>query len=66
MYITYIARINPDTACTIVFSNNEWQSLWCYVNKKQCAPLAPPTIKDAVLLLARVDGFERGLFYQLY
>jgi hypothetical protein len=57
MYITYTARINPDAPCTIAFCSNEWQALWCYVNKKQCAPLASPTIKEAVLLLAKVGGF---------
>ena len=57
MYITYIARIKPDAPCTIALSNNEWQALWCYVNKKQCAPFAPPTIKEVVLLIAKVGGF---------
>lgn len=57
MYITYIARIYPDQPCTIAFSNNEWQALWCYVYKKKSIPPAPPTIKDAVLLLAKVGGF---------
>jgi hypothetical protein len=57
MHITYVARINPDAMCTIAFNSNEWQALWCYVNKKQCAPLAPPTIKEVVLLIAKVGGF---------
>ena len=57
MYITYAARNDPDAPCTIILSKNEWQSLWCYVNKKQHPPDSPPTIKAVVLLLAKLGGF---------
>jgi hypothetical protein len=55
--ITYLARTNPDISCEVVLEEYEWQVLYCIANKTKKPPEKAPTIKEAVLLLARVGGF---------
>ena len=60
MNITYIARINPQLPCTMMFDHEEWKVLYCSVNKTQKAPKQPYSIADAVLYLGRLGGPKRA------
>lgn len=57
MYITYLSRILPDLPCTKVFVESEWQALYCYANETPTPPSKPPSLKEAVRLLAKIGGF---------
>jgi hypothetical protein len=38
MNLTYIARINPDLPCTILFDTDEWKILYCATNRTKKPP----------------------------
>jgi hypothetical protein len=57
MFITYAAGTDPNTLCTKILSTDEWEALYCFTNKCANPPIAPPTIKEAVKLLAKFGGF---------
>jgi hypothetical protein len=57
IWITYLSRETPDAPCTLVLDENEWKVLYCLVNKKSSLPKQPPTLKEAVVLIARLGGF---------
>lgn len=55
--ITYEARETPDSPCTVVLKDHEWKALCCMANKVPVPPKTPPTLKEAVLLIAKLGGF---------
>jgi hypothetical protein len=58
--LTYIARINPDLPCTILFEEEEWKILYCAANRTKKAPLKPYTIKQAVDYVGWLGGPKRA------
>lgn len=57
LWITYQARQTPEAPCSIVLEEHEWKALYCMVNKTSIPPDTPPTLKEAVLLIAKLGGF---------
>ena len=57
LFLTYTARINPDQSCSTVLEKYEWESLHCFINKSNKAPSIPPTLKEAVWMIANLGGF---------
>lgn len=57
MYLTYLSRVSPDSECTKVFEKAEWQALYCYVHKTPNPPSKIPTLKNAIMWLAKIGGF---------
>lgn len=57
LYLTYEARMKPEEPCTEVFTEHEWQALYCTVHRVTVAPAEPPTLREAVRLVARLGGF---------
>jgi len=55
-YLTMLGREVPDQPCTIFFKDIEWKALCCFVNKTPMAPDKPPTIRQAVFMVARMGG----------
>jgi hypothetical protein len=55
-YMTMLAREKPDEPCTAVFQDNEWKALHYLVNKTSILPAKPPTIRQAVLMVASKGG----------
>jgi hypothetical protein len=56
-WLTYQARVTPDFSCSIILEKHEWQALYCVVNKTHTPPENPPTLSEAVLLIAKLGGF---------
>jgi hypothetical protein len=58
LYMTYIARIEPDLPCTVVLEEEEWQALFV-IGSARARPLPkePPTVREAVRLIAALGGF---------
>jgi len=57
MHITYLARAAPDLPCTVAFDDDEWRALHCYVHKTSVEPQNPPSLREALLMLAKIGGF---------
>lgn len=57
MHMTYIARENPEAPCTIILDDDEWKALCCCSSEQAIPPSEPPTVKQAVLLIAKLGGF---------
>ncbi len=57
LWLTYEARRNPDLPCDRVLETHEWQSLYCCVHKTSIPPVTPPSLHEAVVLIARLGGF---------
>jgi Transposase DNA-binding/Transposase Tn5 dimerisation domain len=57
LWITYQARQNPQLSCDTVLETHEWQSLYCHFHGFPAPVAEPPSIKQAVLWIARLGGF---------
>ena len=57
LWITYEARTNPDSPCDRILDTYEWQSLYCMTFKTSILPDTPPSLKEAVLWIAKLGGF---------
>ena len=57
MQFTYIARTRPDESCEICLTEEEWKVLCRIANKTKKVPENPPTIYEAVVMIAKLGGF---------
>jgi hypothetical protein len=55
-YLTMLGRETPDTPCTVFLKDVEWKALCCYVNKTPVVPDTPPSIRQAVFMIAAMGG----------
>lgn len=57
-FTTLIARSKPDLPCTALLSDIEWRVLYAKMNRRLAdANTIPPTIKEAVIWIARLGGY---------
>ena len=52
LWLTYEARINSDSPCDTVLETHEWQSLCATIDKTSHPPKTPPSLRDAVRMIA--------------
>lgn len=57
LWLMYQSRATPDIPCSIILEPKEWQALYCVVNRTKEPPVKPPTLYEAIHLLARLGGF---------
>lgn len=57
LWLTYQARVTPDEPCTVALTDKEWQALTAYVAKSPKPAKSPPTLREAVRLIAKLGGF---------
>lgn len=57
LYATMLARTDPDLPCTVVLTQDEWQALYCNIQRVPEPAATPPTLAQAVLWIARLGGF---------
>lgn len=57
MFLVKIARVHPTTAmsCTEFLIEDEWHTAYVIIKKKK--PSKPPTIEEAIRLIAQVGGY---------
>jgi hypothetical protein len=60
MNLTYIARVNPELPCTILFDEEEWKVLYCVANRTKKVPKKPYTIREAVVHIGNLGGPRRA------
>jgi len=57
MLFSYIARTRPDESCETILKEDEWKILYRVANRTRRVPEKPPTIYEAVVMIARLGGF---------
>lgn len=57
LWLTYLARKEPELSCEEVLDRYEWESLYCMTQKKKVIPKKPPTLSQAVRWIAQLGGF---------
>jgi Transposase DNA-binding/Transposase Tn5 dimerisation domain len=57
LWLTYEARAHPEASCVEVLQRAEWQVLHRHVEQAAPAPAEPPTLREAVRMIARLGGF---------
>jgi hypothetical protein len=57
LYATLLARAAPELPCTALLDPDEWQALWCMLQRTPTPPATPPTLRQAVRWIAQLGGF---------
>lgn len=56
-HLTKLGRETPDVPCTVYFEEIEWQALVGFIRKDPIPPLKPPSLREAIHLVASLGGF---------
>lgn len=56
-YLSKQGREEPDAPCTVFFAEEEWQALAAFVNKTSTPPEKPPTLGEAMYMVAKIGGY---------
>jgi hypothetical protein len=56
-HLTMIGRETPDVPCTVFFKDIEWKALCSYVTKSPDVPKQPPSLREAIRMVAGIGGF---------
>jgi hypothetical protein len=56
-HLTKLGRETPHAPCTIYFQEEEWKALVAYINREPIAPEHPPTLGEAIRMVATIGGF---------
>jgi len=56
-HLTKLGRETPDVPCSVFFEEAEWKALYCFVRQDPKPPDQPPTLKEAVRMVAGLGGF---------
>jgi hypothetical protein len=58
LYMTYVARIEPNLPCTAVLEEDEWKALFVVGSRRaEPVPEKAPTVREAVRRVAMLGGF---------
>lgn len=55
-HMTMLGREVPEAPCTVFFKDIEWKALSCYVNKTSVPPGKPPSLHEAIRMIAGIGG----------
>ena len=54
--LTLLGRQDPDAPCTVFFEDTEWKALVAFVTKNTIPPDQPPSLAEAIKMLASLGG----------
>jgi hypothetical protein len=57
LWLTYQARETPEVPCTEILARHEWEALVCVVQGRVELPSEPPSLREAVRMIAQLGGF---------
>jgi hypothetical protein len=57
MHLTKRGRETPDIPCSVFFEEAEWKALICHQQRSPTPPETPPTLGEAMHLVAKLGGF---------
>jgi len=55
-YLTMLGRETPDSSCSAFLKDVEWKALCCYVTKTPAIPNTPPSLRQAIFMIAAMGG----------
>jgi hypothetical protein len=56
-YLTKLGREIPDVPCNVFLEEAQWKALVCFLQKTPTPPAAPPTLRQAIRMVATMGGF---------
>lgn len=56
-HLTKLGRETPEVPCTVFFEEAEWKALYCYIRQDPTPPDKPPTLREAIRMVASLGGF---------
>jgi hypothetical protein len=56
-HLAKLGRETPDVPCTVFFEEAEWKALVAYVTQDPKSPNQPPTLREAMRMVATLGGF---------
>ena len=56
-WLTLVNRVHPEISSNQILEDHEWKALCCHMTKNRQPPLKPPSIREAVRMIARLGGF---------
>jgi hypothetical protein len=56
-HLAKLGRETPDVPCTVYFEEIEWQALVEFIRKDPVPPAQPPTLREAMRMVAGLGGF---------
>jgi len=56
-HLTMLGREIPNLPCTVFFNDVEWKALCVYVNKNPILPPEPPSLMEAIRMMAGMGGY---------
>ena len=56
-HLAKLGREIPDVPCTVFFEEGEWKALVAYVTQNPTPPQRPPSLREAIRLVASLGGF---------
>ena len=56
-HLTKLGRETPEVPCTGYFAEHEWQALVTFVTRRPAVANAPPTLREAMRMVAGLGGF---------
>jgi hypothetical protein len=57
MHLAKLGRETPQLPCSVFFEAAEWQALYCYHHRTATPPATPPSLGDALRMVAKIGGF---------
>ena len=57
LWLTLINRVNPEVLSNQILEDYEWKALCCYIKKTKHPPDEPPSVREAVRMIAKLGGF---------
>ncbi len=56
-YMTKLGRETPDLPASVFLEEDQWKALSCYINETPIPPSQPPTLQQAIRMIASLGGF---------
>jgi len=56
-HLTKLGRETPDVPCSVYFGEEQWKTLNAFVTKNPLPPEEPPTLREAIRMVAALGGF---------
>lgn len=57
LYLTKLGRENSSNSAAEILAEHEWKALYCFVHKTTQLPDQPPSLQEAIGMIARLGGF---------
>ena len=56
-WLTLVNRVDSEASSAQILEGHEWKALCCHITKNRQPPSKPPTVREAVRMIAKLGGF---------